>query len=266
MEGLDISSRRVLVYGLQRSGTTWIASIIDHVDGARCSEEVFLETPVLPGSYLAEAPRMYSWSRRVLRPVQSRVDFLARVLSPTAQSPIVGAKLMYSQIGWPIRISERFTRRWPVLVPLFSMKAVRRWIIANDVTVIVVERRNVLKLRVSELIAQQTGIMHSTEGQRSIEGIAIETAGLVTKLERIERRQLASRRFLAGCQTVDIAYEDGEDSKSDALSRALAVELPSQLKSRYEKVTADDLRVSILNFEEVAAVLRGTRFEWCLEA
>ncbi len=252
------------MYGLQRSGTTWISSIIDHVDGAQCVEEILLEDPVLPGSYLAESPVMLPRWRRTIRPVRSRVDFMASVLTPTSEHPIVGAKLMYSQIGWPVRLTGRLTRRWPQLAGVLSMRSIRRWIIANDVVVVVVERKNVLKLRISELIAQKTGIMHSTQGDRAIDGIHLDPATLVNRLERTERRQAAARRFVSGCRTVEIAYEDDEDTKREALCRALGLDELGALESRYKKVTTDDLRVSIANYDEVAAVLRGSRFAWCL--
>jgi LPS sulfotransferase NodH len=254
----------VVVYGLQRSGTTWISSIVDHLAGARCKEEILLETPVLPGSYLAEAPKTFSRWDRVVHPIRSRVAFFDQVLTPTEVFPIVGAKLMFSQTTWPVEFTGRVTRRWPQLNPVLSMRSLRRLLIDNDVAVIVVERKNVLKLRVSEMIAHQTGIMHSTEAARPVDGVHLDPSTLVNRLERTQRRQAAARRFVRGCRTVDIFYEDSEAQKRDALCRALGLDEIGALESRYQKVTTDDLRISITNYDEVAARLRGTRFEWCL--
>ena len=266
---LDVSNpqdpaRRVLVYGLQRSGTTWISSIIDHVEGARCVEEIFIEDPVLPGSYLAEAPAILPWWRRTFQPVRSRVEFMASVLSPTPEHSIVGAKLMYPQIGWPIRLTGRLGRRWPQAASVFWMRSLRRWIIENDVVVLVVERRNVLKLRISELMAQRTGIMHSTEGDRPEGGVRMEPTAIVNRLERTQRRQAAARRFVEGCTTFEIFYEDSDETKREVLSAALGVDDVGQLQSRYQKVTSDDPKISLTNYDEVADALRGSRFEWCL--
>ena len=259
------SSRRVVVYGLQRSGTTWIAHVIDHLDRARCTGEIFHEDPSWPDTYHALARRRFSPVRRALRPVRCHVDFLADALAPDPGLDIVGVKIMYSHLGWPSGPIGRITRRWPQLGPWLLMRSMRRWLIDHEVTVIAVERRNVLKLRVSELLAWQTRVYHSTDGPRSTTSVWVDPTTIVKVLDRTSRRQQAARRALAGCRIVDLVYEDSEAAKRQALSRALGLEDLASLDSDLEKVTTDDLRHSISNYDEVATALTGTPFEWCLD-
>jgi hypothetical protein len=115
-------------------------------------------------------------------------------------------------------------------------------------------------------LATQTGRFHSRNPPGAKVKVPISLVGLKPRLRRIELAVSAARRCIEGLPTIEIYYEDytaGGYEKSDALLCAeLGQGLPTGgLTSPLRKLSSDNLRDSIENYDAVARHLSGTRFE-----
>jgi hypothetical protein len=149
---------------------------------------------------------------------------------------------------------------------LLQDPALRRWLRANRVLVVHTLRRNHLKILVSHKLAEKSRRFHSRDALGEGCKVVISLPGLKLRLWRLELAERAARKSIAGLPSVEIWYEDyatGSADEDDArLCAALDLSVPAGgLTSTLSKVSSDDLRQTITNYEQVAAHLSGSRFE-----
>jgi LPS sulfotransferase NodH len=174
----------------------------------------------------------------------------------------VGFKIMYNQMSlWP-----KFAYLAPKSAQLFQDYQLRRWLRSNHVTIIHTLRRNRLKVLVSHELAGQTGRFHSRDLAEGTTSVILPLRGLKARLRRIEAAERVACDTIRGLPTVEVFYEDyvgAQSREQDArLCAALGQAAPETgLSSPLSKVSSDDLRKTIRNYDQVAASLSGTRFE-----
>lgn len=259
-------NRRVpfIIFGNQRTGSTLIANRLNSHRRIVCYEEIFLP-------WVDSEPSLRDWLRthghpQWLRSVPgTRNAFLASLFESehlSNEAEAVGFKVMYDQISlWP-----KLGYYAPSAGRLFEDPFFRRWLHVNRVLVIHTLRRNHLKLIVSHKLATGSGRFHSRDAGTSKRQIILPLRGLKTRLMRIEAAERTARRIIKDLPTIEIHYEDyvsSQDAADDArLCHALGQSVPpGGLTSSLAKVTSDDLREVLQNYGQVAAYLRGTRFE-----
>ncbi|MFK8112562.1 MAG: sulfotransferase [Rubripirellula sp.] len=84
----------------------------------------------------------------------------------------------------------------------------------------------------------------------------------------LELRIENARTQLEGFESLEITYEDLIADQQTTCRRVLEfldVDATQELVSRYVKIMPRSLREGLSNLDEVAAAIRGTRFETCLE-
>jgi hypothetical protein len=169
---------------------------------------------------------------------------------------------MYNQMSlWP-----KLASYVPRAGRLFEDPAFRRWLHSNRVLVIHTLRRNHLKVLVSHRLATESGRFHSRDADMADRRIVLPLTGLKARLARIAAAERAAKSVIRNLPCIEIYYEDYVSSQGTAddirLCRALGQSVPpGGLTSSLTKVSSDDMRDTVQNYEQVAAHLKGTRFE-----
>ncbi|MEL7447995.1 MAG: sulfotransferase [Pseudomonadota bacterium] len=244
--------KKFIVAGIQRTGTTYIRTCIDSHPATRCIGEAFKVKNARGKAYggdLGYATYLNESRMRWVRHYLGRTGMIHEYLDHVYALEgfeAVGFKLMYSH-----------ARRFPCIVP---------YMLENNVSVIHVERKNVLKTLVSVITARARGAHHSTK-KVDVTQIELDAGNLVDRLARIQRDgQRWQEVFEGKVPYVKVTYEDfvaDRDGQSAKVQEFLGLE-PHTLKSDLRKLNPDDLSKIITNYDHVAEVLAGSPFEWCL--
>jgi hypothetical protein len=249
---------RFAILGTQRTGTTFIRTSLGNHPEILCHGEVFnlgKKAYRDEGGYWHYVrqglpKRMLS----ILRPAQS-TDLYLRSMYSTREYSAIGFKLMLSHCRARSHI-------WPV---------VKKW----NIKVLLVQRRNSLKTLVSREAASNSGVYHVSESLRRGSSVSswtprkviLDLPSLVQKLDSIAAEHTEWKRLIGDLPTLEVVYEDYIDDTTAGNSAILNfLGLPlAPLSSDLKKVNPDNLREVIGNYEDVAATLRGTRYESQLE-
>jgi LPS sulfotransferase NodH len=253
-----------MVFGNQRTGSTLVANRLNSHSNVICFEEIFLpwvdSEPSLRG--WLDSNGRHQWERGIPGVRTSFLNSLLNAKSIPAHTGAVGFKVMYNQMSlWP-----KFAYLAPDLGQLLQDFSLRRWLRSRQVTIIHTLRRNRLKVLVSHELAVQTGRFHSRDLAEGPNSVLVPLRGLHARLRRIEAAERVARDTIQGLPTIEVFYEDyvgSQGREQDArLCSALGQAVPEDgLSSPLSKVSGDDLRETIRNYDEVAAKLSGTRFE-----
>lgn len=245
-----MASTRFIVVGVQRTGTTLIRTTLDNHSRITCAGEIFKtrglrRKPHLgPWSYTAHLDAM---ALGKVRDLVFRRTLVTAFLDDLYASDVdaIGFKLMRDQ-----------SQRFPMVVPYVREHGVR---------VIHVVRENTLKTYVSILTARVRGF-HSREKVAQVR-IEVPASDLLQRLEGIEADSRAwADTFADGHPYLAVTYEGFVAERERALAEVcefldVPVETP---ESHLRKMTSDNLRDVIENYDEVLERLRGTRWESCL--
>lgn len=244
--------KKFIVAGIQRTGTTFIRTCIDSHPAVRCVGEAFKVKNARGKAYGGEhgyASYLDESRMRWLRHYVARKGMISEYLDSLYALPgyeAVGFKLMYSH-----------AKRFPCIVP---------YMLENNVSVVHVERKNVLKTLVSVITARARGAHHSTK-KVGVTQIELDATNLVQRLARIQADgQRWTEVFEGKVPYIKVTYEDfvaDRDAESAKVQAFLEV-APHPLESALRKLNPDDLSKIITNFDAVRAQLEGSEFEWCL--
>jgi hypothetical protein len=143
-----------------------------------------------------------------------------------------------------------------------------RWLRNNQVFVIHALRRNHLKMLTSHTLAVRTGRFHSRDAPHAeaASEISLPLRGLIMRLRRIETAEKVARHAIRGLPALEVFYEDyvgpqGQEVEAQ-LCAAIGLRVPDGgLRSQLAKVTSDNLKQTLTNYDEVVRHLSGTRFE-----
>ena len=139
----------------------------------------------------------------------------------------------------------------------------------HDFRIILMTRRNTLKLAISTLNARRLfehrGQWNLLRGDAGLPPIRLEQTSLMACIETCETKESELRSFVANLKLAQMVldYDDLRDDPEREMNRVLQfLEAPSRkLQSDVKKNTSDDLNEAIENFDEVEHWLRGTPYE-----
>jgi hypothetical protein len=164
----------------------------------------------------------------------------------------VGFKLMYQQLG-----------RYPEILP-YAMR--------NRIRVIHLVRRNHLDIVLSYAVKAKVGQAHLLQGQSAPDDMSVEleTQGLISKLEWLEKKQNIARTMLAwsGLPNIEVAYEEllRDPGRFQTLWEFLLI--PPEESSAHTplvKIRQGGHRDVIRNYEHVRELLSSSKFAALLE-
>ena len=244
--------RHFVVLSSQRSGSTWLISLLNQLDDAAAFGELFLHRRRTAESdhtrFEFDYPRYLESSPAGLRP-WSVFAYLDQFYE---RSGTVGFKLMYSQ--W---------RKYPELLLYF-------W--RHHVQIVHLVRRNHLNVLLSRHIKNMTQQAHlvSAAGPPRFDPVELDATTLVRRL-RLQQWSIAAARQLLRLNRLphlELAYEDllQDPAHFDCLWEFLDIN-PQRIlpQSRLKKIATRQHRDLIGNYDQIRATLSGTPFAHLLE-
>jgi LPS sulfotransferase NodH len=132
-----------------------------------------------------------------------------------------------------------------------------------DLRAIRLTRENLLAQHISGVLAFKTDIWRQQgTSEESYQGMThrVNPAKCRRALVNLEGREQEMDRLAEGHPTIRLTYEQLVAGFTEEVQRFLGVE-PEGLSSRLRKLRTRPLRETIENWDELAAELRGTRFE-----
>lgn len=247
----ETAKTRFVILTSQRSGSTWLVSLLNQLKDTKAYGELFL-----PRKHVENWDADFAYPRfnevrgqmGGIRPMQV-FHYMDRVY----QHPgAVGFKLMYSQLY-----------RYPELLIYFWTHRVR---------VVHLVRKNPLDLVISQALKRKVKRAHRLAGEPPLEDVQVELdpKTLIQKLQirqrKIKRGQMILRS--SGLRSIEIGYEDLQKDPSvfPSLCQFLSIETDNILpQSRFQKVRRESQGRIIKNYSEVKKVLEGTQFLSYLE-
>jgi len=249
---------------VQRSGSTYLASVLSQVPGVFCDDELFIasEGGLKPGFFYGYWRDCIARDERDILPPRRRAVLEAYLDAMWASRPELAAH------GFDIKYNQ--------LTQVRDLKSALR---RKGARVLHLIRGNVLKTHVStKLNDRQQELGRRSHGTEHVPAVAIklDAARLMDRLaERVRTIEGHRERLRANLDVMEVSYEDcvaDRDSEYGINPRVLGwicsflgVRRPRR-KPRTElvKTNPSDLRRSIANFDAVRAALAGTVWEHLL--
>jgi LPS sulfotransferase NodH len=239
------------IFATQRSGSSWLQSLLDSHPVARCFGELFLYEPRTLRTDAVLLP-FYEYRRRHAgrrpRITFSYLDELARL---PGDHGAIGFKLMYDQLAlFPEVFVDWFKRRFRVIHLV---------------------RSNPLDIVISKQRARRTGVAHAWSDVPS-QSVDLDVSRLHRQLRLEEAKVTAARALLRVLPVAshEVSYETLCERQQEILGdvvRFLGIESPEvDYSSGLQKIASGGYRARIANYDAVRAALAGTRFAALLSA
>jgi LPS sulfotransferase NodH len=241
----------------QRSGSTWLVSLLDSHPQIKAFSELFIgETFAHPSDeYLPWSDEylslFYEFERmnpgmRLFKVFQ----YLETLSHYPGMHHAIGFKLMYSQLA----------KRPEILLKLI----LARYKVIN------LTRENSLDILISRETFKRNGFPHSKEEQK-LKAIELKPGLLLKELEKQDRNiQLMQTLLnLLPLQVLNVTYEslcNNQQMVIDSVLNFLGVgDNKVSLNSELKKISKGQYSQKIANFEEVKVALSGTKFQRFLQ-
>jgi LPS sulfotransferase NodH len=143
----------------------------------------------------------------------------------------------------------------------------QKFLTCRDLKIIHLIRRNRLRTVISLEIAFKTGQWtksgKSNPGEFKEKRLKLDPSKLIKRLEQIEAGETTARIRFRDRKILEVVYEDlvrSPQSEFDSISAYLGVEGIDPNKIRLRRQNPETLQQLIINYDEVDAALRNTRF------
>jgi LPS sulfotransferase NodH len=246
-------STRFVVFTTQRSGSTWLMSVLNAFENVSAHGELFLRRPRSPD-------RRWDSDFAYPRYIESRSQHgrfrplsVFSYLSELYSSPgAVGFKLMYSQ-----------TLAFPEILP---------YLMRNRIRAVHLVRRNHLDVLISFELKRAIGKAHllSPDDRPRDVSVDIDTASLLRDLKWLQFKHTVGRQVLrlCGLKHVEVAYEDliTDQAQLVEVLEFLSIPTPGELpQSNIFKTRSGSQSQVVRNYDAVRRVLQNSEFAGLLE-
>jgi LPS sulfotransferase NodH len=250
---------KFIVAGQQRTGTTMLVRTLDQHENICCRGEMFVNR--FPnrtrGSYemyirqsLQRRASHFLWRKhctdRYLDEVFSAPRYLFTSESKWRHCQAIGFKMMYSQ-----------TRKTP---------AALKYVKDRKLPVVLLIRRNSLRVLVSREVNKVLEVPHSTESVATTR-VKVDAGDLLRSLQKLEDVNLQWEQLVSSNPYLKVFYEDVVNDLPRELNRItdfLGVSRAPGLRPPIVKLNSAAIADIVTNYDEVAKRLQGTAFEACL--
>lgn len=250
----DLVVSPFVIFARQRSGSTWVADLLNSHPSVRAYTELFLHgaygTPDIGGD---KGILMWSsWAARRAVPTGQReqvrlyFEYLeSEVFVAQGGVSAAGCKLMYNQAS--------------------SAFAISAFLKSRNVKIVHLIRENFLDTILSQEGTRKRAIAHADSGTRvDAISLTLEPESILRRLESRHHEVEQARDFckLLGGQVIELAYEDllGSIENIRPVLSFLGVSPDVDLNSSLVKLNSTSHRDLIANYDNVAAVLDGSPF------
>ena len=257
---------KFVIAGQQRTGSTMLVLSLDQHANICCRGELFIK--VYPNTTRASYEAYIRQSighraRHLFRRKYSTTTYLNEIFSAPRSlftdddkwrnCKAVGFKMMYEQ----------------------AMKHPAAWSYFRDgrFQVILLARRNPLRILLSRRIRRQTGVVNRMSNDdvpseiSAPDRIKVDVTNLLRTLENLASINQRWEKLASSMSSMRVNYEDMERDMPREIDRILDfLGMPRQpgLEPPTVKLNAAAIADIVTNYEEVAERLRGSAFEWCL--
>jgi hypothetical protein len=219
---------------LGRTGSTHLQSLLDSHPDIRCYSELFTDVDLATGHGESRAPTFMG------SPHEDPRAYIAE-LTAGVDANAIGFKLPNNSL-----------RAFPQAASVLE---------GPDLKIVRLSRRNLLALLVSRRMLATTRVPQSTHGSYGDARVRIEPQRCVSAFKHMEADERALDELADGHEVFRLSYEElVAGRRLDELQRFLGVE-PRPLHSLFSRLRTRPLSETIENWDELAAALRGTRFE-----
>lgn len=234
---------KFFIFTTQRSGSSWLVSLLNSHPDIKAFHEIFLEKP----SIEKNLPQfhIYRQNNPARRPLAT-FRYLKLLDSYPVHHETIGYKVMYNQLI-----------RCPELLAAFAIGRYR---------IIHLVRDNHLDRFISSESMRESGLEHSKVEVKA-KPVEVDTDNLIKYLSWQEKQVKLARLILRLLpnQAIEISYDDltsnNEDTMSE-LSKFLRVnKRQHSFTSQRRKIHTGSLENKISNYSQVKETLAGTRFE-----
>src|SRR6266508_3499674 len=144
----------------------------------------------------------------------------------------------------------------------------QKFLTCKDLKIIHLIRRNRLRTVISLEIAFKTGQWTQSgkgnSGEIKVKRLMLDPSKLIKRLEQIEEGEATARSRFRDRQVLEVVYEElvrSPKSVFESVGAYLGVEGIDPGRIRLRRQNPETLQQLIINYEEVEAALRNTRFE-----
>ncbi|HET6597169.1 MAG TPA: sulfotransferase domain-containing protein [Anaerolineales bacterium] len=247
----ETAKTRFVILTSQRSGSTWLVSLLNQLNATTTYGELFLPRKHVENWDADFAYPRFEEARGQIAGMRPLKVF--RYLDSIYQKRgAVGFKLMYAHLY-----------RYPEILIYF-------W--THQVQVIHLVRKNALDFVISQALKRKIQKAHQLAGTPPLEDVQIELdpKTLIRRLQIRQRKIKRGQTILrfSGLRSIEIGYEDLQKDPSvfQSLCRFLSIDTDSVIpQSRFQKIRSKSQEQIIKNYAEVKRVLEGTHFVSYLE-
>jgi hypothetical protein len=240
-----------VLFGIQRTGTTLLYTLLDNHPSIVCFGEILqdVDTPCHP-TFKTKRYKSYidmSVRRRVLDFV-NRKYMIGKYLSNIASAQGYAAK------GFKLMLDQ--AEKYPEVLDLLQQKRFK---------IIHIWRKNILKIYLSRVKAEQTGIYVSKKiVDRS--KIHLDDELLITNLNNIKATQGKLLKLIESLRLeyFNIQYENlltNREKELEKIIEFLELDAKFNLTTYLKKINPDNLVDIIDNYYEIEEILQGTEYE-----
>lgn len=234
----------------QRSGSTWLSTLLDSHPQIKSFEEPFIWRKNRPNWQEKSLPTYYTYKNntKVKSPliIFKYIDLLNNYNDEQKNIKTIGFKLMYSQI----------LENPELLIKL----------ILDRYTIVHLVRQNYLDILISRASLEQNNAVHSKEIQIKTKQVILNPLLLVQELEKLERNHKIFRTVLKlmPLPVLEITYESLQVDKNKILgSIADFLQVDSTFmgfKSKLKRVNQGGYEEKISNYDQVVEILESTKY------
>jgi LPS sulfotransferase NodH len=241
----------------QRSGSTWLVSLLDSHPQIKAFSELFIGETFAHQSdeYLAWSDEslslFYEFAKMHPEMGPFKVfQYLETLSHYSGTHHAIGFKLMYNQLA----------QQPEILIKLI----LARYKVINLI------RENPLDILISKANFRRSGLPHTKEEQ-ALKAIELKPALLLKDLEKQDRKTKLMQTLLnlLPLQILNVTYEslcDDRQTVMNSVLNFLGVEDQTvNLQSELKKISKGRYSQKIANFEEVKMALSGTKFQRFLQ-
>ena len=232
-----------------RSGSTWLATLLDSHPQIKSFEEPFIWRADRPNWTDTDFPTYYDYKnntdKKSIFTVFKYLDILNRYRAETDFN-IIGFKIMYNQIQ--------------------DNPEVMLKLLQDNYRIIHLIRQNYLDIIISRTAKKQYHIAHSRTVQSQTKQVTIDTSYLIEDLDRCTRNNklFSSLLKIMPLKVLEITYESMQQDYNKVLcSVADFLEVDSEsivFKSDLKRTNKGKYADKIANYEEVVETLSGSSY------
>jgi LPS sulfotransferase NodH len=241
-----MENKKFFIAGIQRTGTTYIRTMLNSHHDIRCIGESF--HPSKQGCEYYYRFREQSFRNRIMHIV------LRKKIIYEYFEYIYNQK-NYHAVGFKIMLNQ--SNKFP---------EVKKYLKEKSIKGIIVIRKNILKTYISRITARKRKLFHSHD-KVATEKIFLEPSLVLSRLNHLERSNQAVLKTFQSLNHLLITYEDFVINKNNLHAQMLdyiGVDSTIPLSSPLKKLNPDSLQEIVMNYDQLSSRLIKSPYAYCL--